>query len=276
MILKIGGACLRKPRFQRALAEQIATVQALGGKPVVVHGGGPQIDAVQRSLGEEPRMVDGRRVTSPTALRALRMATAGELNGELAAALTTAGAKAVGICAADAGIVTADKRPPRETSEGEVDFGAVGDVRSVDPEPLLGLLAQGVTPVICPPVGDGQGGFLNLNADTLAAALACSLDAAKLVLLTGEAGILADPQDPESVLSVLGLETLDALEQNGALQKGMKVKAAAVRAALTGGVPKVHIVSGVDPEALLVELYTNHGSGTLITADEPAAAPVHA
>jgi len=276
MILKIGGACLRKPRFQRALAEQIATVQALGGKPVVVHGGGPQIDAVQRSLGEEPRMVDGRRVTSPTALRALRMATAGELNGELASALTSAGAKAVGICAADAGIVTADKRSPQETSEGEVDFGAVGDVRSVDPQPLLGLLAQGVTPVICPPVGDGQGGFLNLNADTLAAALACSLDAAKLVLLTGEAGILADPHDPESVLSVLGLETLDALEQDGALQKGMKVKAAAVRAALTGGVPKVHIVSGVDPEALLVELYTNHGSGTLITADEPAAAPMHA
>ena len=164
----------------------------------------------------------------------------------------------------------------RETSEGEVDFGAVGDVASVDPAPLLGLIEQGVTPVVCPPVGDGAGGFLNLNADTLAAALACALDAAKLVLLTGEAGILADPADPESVLSVLGLATLDALEQEGALQKGMKVKAAAVRAALTGGVPKVHIVSGVDPEALLVELYTNHGSGTLVTADEPAQAPAHA
>lgn len=274
MVLKIGGACLRKPRFQRALAEQIATIQALGGRPVVVHGGGPQIDAVQRSLGEQPRMVDGRRVTTPTALRALRMATAGELNGELAAALTTAGAAAVGICAADAGIVTAEKRAPSETTEGEVDFGAVGDVQSVDPAPLLGLIEQGVTPVVCPPVGDGKGGFLNLNADTLAASLASALQAANLVLLTGEPGILSDPDDPESVLSALGLATLDELDASGALRAGMKVKAAAVRLAIQSGVPRVQIVSGVDPEALLVELYTSHGSGTLITAEDPAGAPI--
>ena len=272
MVLKIGGACLRKPRFQRALAEQIATIQALGGRPVVVHGGGPQIDAVQRSLGEQPRMVDGRRVTTPTALRALRMATAGELNGELAAALTTAGSPAVGVCAADAGIVIATKRKPSSTSEGEVDFGAVGDVSTVDPAPLLGLIAQGVTPVVCPPVGDGEGSFLNLNADTLAASLAGALNAAKLVLLTGEAGILGDPDDPESVLSALGLATLEQLDASGALRAGMKVKAAAVRLAILAGVPKVHIVSGVDPEALLVELYTSHGSGTLITAEEPEVA----
>lgn len=273
MVLKIGGACLRKPRLQRALAEQIATVQALGGKPIVVHGGGPQIDALQASLGEEPRMVDGRRVTTPTALRALRMATAGELNGEFASALTQAGAKAVGVCAADAGIVTATQRPPSMTSEGEVDFGAVGDVGQVDPEPLLALLEQGITPVVCPPVGDGQGGFLNLNADTLAASLAASMNAAKLVLLTGEAGILSDPADSESVLSTLSLSTLEQLQDDGALQRGMMVKAAAIRQALEGGVARVHVVSGIDPEALLVELYTHHGSGTLITAGEAETTP---
>jgi acetylglutamate kinase len=200
------------------------------------------------------------------------MATAGDPALVNAAASSPFSSPAVGVCAADAGIVVAKKRKPSATSEGEVDFGAVGDVSAVDPAPLLGLIAQGVTPVVCPPVGDGEGSFLNLNADTLAASLAGALQAAKLVLLTGEAGILGDPDDPESVLSALGLATLEQLDASGALRAGMKVKAAAVRLAIQAGVPKVHIVSGVDPEALLVELYTSHGSGTLITAEEPEVA----
>ncbi len=272
MVLKVGGACLRKARNRRALAAQIATIHALGGRPLLVHGGGEQTDQVQRQLGEEPLKVDGRRVTSETALRALRWSVAGELNGDLCAALSAAQAPAVGICAADAHIVRARRREPMATSAGMTDFGAVGSIETVDPAPLLALLDRGFLPVVCPPVADGQGGFLNLNADLLAAELAVSLGAAKLVLLTSASGILADPSDPESALSLLGLEQLDALQASGALHDGMLVKAAAMRRALKAGVPRVHVVSGHDPEALLVELYTSQGAGTLIQAEAALAA----
>ncbi len=265
MVIKIGGACLRKPRHRRDLAQQISTIQALGGLPVVVHGGGPQTDALQNQLGDVPHMVDGRRVTTDVALRALRMSVVGELNGELAASLTNAGAPAVGLCAADAGLVIAKKRAPIETSEGLTDFGAVGEVEEIRPGCLLALLEQGITPVICPPVSDGAEGFLNLNADTLAAELAIALKAAKLVLLAGASGVLSDANDPHSVMSDLSLQQLDELSEKGALKKGMMVKAVAIKKALNSGVERVHMVSGVDPESLLVELYTTHGSGTLIT-----------
>jgi acetylglutamate kinase len=203
-------------------------------------------------------------VTTAVALRALRMSVVGELNGELAAALTHAGAPAVGLCAADAGLVIAKKRAPLETSEGLTDFGAVGEVQEIRPGCLLALLGQGITPVICPPVSDGAEGFLNLNADTLAAELAIALKASKLVLLAGASGILSDSSDPHSVMSDLSVQQMDELDQKGSFKQGMKVKAVAIRKALEAGVERVHMVSGMDPESLLVELYTTHGSGTLI------------
>ena len=217
-------------------------------------------------------MVEGRRVTTPVAMRALRMATVGELNAELAAALTAEGAPALGSSAAGAGVLVATRRPPVATSEGVVDFGEVGDVKSVDAAPLAALLDAGTIPVLCPPASDGQGGFLNVNADLAAAALAVALRAAKLVLLTGAPGVLRNPADPASLVSALSLGELDQLEQSGALKNGMRVKAAAIRSALAGGVGRVHVVSGGDPDALLRELYTNHGAGTLVTL-EPEKVP---
>ncbi|TAH38915.1 MAG: acetylglutamate kinase [Planctomycetota bacterium] len=272
-VVKIGGACVERPPLLRQLARQISAVQALGARLVVVHGGGPQTDALQRLLGEEPAHVDGRRVTSATALRALRLATAGELNSAIAAALTAEGAPAVGMCAASAGVLTAARRPPQPRPGGALDFGEVGDIRQVNPAPILSLLRDGWIPVLCPPASDGQGGFLNVNADLAAAALAVALSAAKLVLLTGAPGVLRDPADPGSLVSALSLPELEQLEREGALQNGMAVKSAAIRAALQGGVPRVHVVSGTEPEALLRELYTNHGAGTLLTL-EPDSAPV--
>jgi len=264
-VIKIGGGPLTKPNQLRALARQIGVVQALGSRVVVVHGGGPQTDQLQRTLGEEPRMVDGRRVTTPTALRALRMATAGELNGEVVAVLSAEGAPAVGVSGASAGLLAAQRRAPMKTSAGVVDFGEVGDLESVDPRPLTALLDAGYVPVVSPPASDGKGGFLNVNADLTAAAVAVALGAAKLVLVTGAPGVLANPDDPHSLLSALSLSDLAHLENTGAVRAGMKVKSTAIRHALQGGVGRVHVVSGTDPEALVRELYTNHGAGTLIT-----------
>jgi acetylglutamate kinase len=272
VVVKIGGAALAKPAALRAFARQIAVVHALGSKVVVVHGGGPQTDEMERLLGDEPRHVDGRRVTSPAALRALRLATAGELHGDVVAALAAEGARSVGVSGASAGLLVASRRPPVETSQGIVDYGEVGDLRSIDPAPLLALLEDGLVPVVCPPASDGKGGFLNVNADVAAARLAIALGATKLVLVTDVPGILADPKDPRSLLSTISLEELDALSKDGALRGGMMPKSAAIRAALTGGVPRVHVLSGTDPEAILAELYTNHGAGTLVTL-EPQTAP---
>lgn len=269
-VIKAGGSTIARAASMRSFARQLAVVQALGSRVVVVHGGGPQTDALLRLLGEEPRMVEGRRVTSPLALRALKLATGGEVNSDLTAALLAEDVPAVGI--AGAGVLVAERRPPTETSEGLVDFGEVGDLRGVDAAALGALLDAAHVPVVAPPAADERGSFLNVNADLAAAQIACALGAAKLLLVTGAPGILRDPKDPASLVSALSLAELRELERSGALQGGMRVKAAAIQSALLGGVGRVHVVSGADPEALLNELYTNHGAGTLVTR-EPERAP---
>lgn len=272
-VIKAGGGTIARPAAMRAFAKQVAVVQALGSRVVVVHGGGPQTDSLQRLFGEEPRMVDGRRVTSSLALRALRLATGGELNGDLTAALVGEGVPAVGI--GGASLLIAERRQPVLTSEGVVDYGEVGDLKRIDATALHALLDAGRVPVVAPPAGDGRGSFLNVNADLAASSIAIALAAAKLVLVTGAPGVLRDPKDPSSLVSALSLVDLAELERSGALQGGMKVKSTAIRQAIEGGVGRVHVVSGADPEAMITELYTNHGAGTLITK-EPEKAPAAA
>jgi acetylglutamate kinase len=265
IVIKIGGACLSRPRWVKALAEQIATVQAFGARLVVVHGGGPQADAMQELLGEPSQMIGGRRLTTKVALRAVRLTVAGEINADLSAALTAAGASAMGLQTGSADLVVASRRPPMETSQGVVDFGAVGDIQSVNVDPLLALLESGSIPVLSPPVSDGQGGFLNVNADLMAAEISIALNAKKLILLTSVEGILQGEGSEQAVVSTLDLNQLQDLEDAGDLHDGMLVKKAAIARALDGGVAQVHVLSGMQPEALLVELYTNHGAGTLVT-----------
>jgi len=275
-VIKIGGEPMAQRAHRRAFAQQIAAIHALGSRLVLVHGGGPQTDSVQRQLGEEPRLIGGKRVTTPLALRALCMATAGELHGELLADLAAAGVPAAGLAGASAGLLVARKRPPVQTEQGTVDFGAVGDLIGVDVVPLRALLEAGRLPVVSPPVSDGSGGLLNVNADFMAAAIAAALGAAKLVLVTGAPGILTDPADPASLVSALSLEELRALETAGRVRGGMLAKATAIARAIEGGVARVHVVSGLDPRALLVELYTNHGAGTLVTREKEEASALEA
>ncbi|MBI3820422.1 MAG: acetylglutamate kinase [Planctomycetes bacterium] len=272
MVIKVGGAPLSRPHWMHQLARQISVIHSLGARVVLLHGGGPQTDTLQKTLGEEPRRIEGRRVTSELALRALRMATSGDLNGLLTSALNAQGAPAVGLCAASADIVVAKRRPPMETSAGTIDFGLVGDPARADARPLRVLLDAGYIPVVAPPVSDGAGGFLNVNADLLAACLATALEASKLIMATGAEGILRDPNDAHSVVSTLSVAELDGLAACGALRDGMRVKATAIRSALLAGVPRVHVVSGTEPDALLRELYTTQGCGTLVTL-EPEKVP---
>jgi len=279
IVVKIGGALLERPSVLRRLATDLALVDALGARLVVVHGAGPQTDAALRASGEEPQKLGGRRVTTPSALEALTHTTLADLGPALAGALTAEGARALGLCAASAGVLVAERRPPVATADGVVDFGEVGDLVRVDPAPLLALLDAGVVPVLAPPASDGAHGLLNVNADLAASHVAAALGAAKLVLVTSERGVLSDPDDPHSVLSKLALEELDELQRLGVLAGGMQVKASAIRNALTAGVARVHVVSGLDGSALFDELYTAEGAGTLLTlapTTQPEAASVAA
>ncbi len=261
-VVKVGGACLAKPRHVRRVAEQLACVHALGARLVVVHGAGPQANECQRALGEEPVFVDGRRVTTPAALDALTQSTSA-LSEALKEALEARGS----VASAATSSAVATKRAPMQTSEGEVDFGLVGDIQSVDTDAVKGALDEGVIPLVAPPIPDGSGGHLNVNADLLAAELAVGLGAAKLVLLTSAAGVLADPTDPNSAISVLSLSELLEQRKEGTVAGGMHVKTSAIEAAMKGGVERVHVVNGMDEDSLLVELYTNQGAGTLILAE---------
>ena len=269
-VVKIGGAPCSDPNLLRDLAEQLSVVRELGVHVVLVHGGGPQTSALSKKLGVEPRMVEGRRVTDAGALEIAVMTMNGAVNTSVLAACRATGIKAVGVSGVDAGLINARRRAPRTVLvAGEpqmVDFGHVGDVESVDPTLLKSLLAAGYLPVMSPLSADEQGNVLNINADTVAAAVATALGAEKLVFVTDVPGILEDRNDPSSLVSSADLRGLEELVENGAVASGMLPKVSAIRAALENGVGRVHVI-GHQRASLLTEIFTNEGSGTLLVRD---------
>ncbi len=266
-VLKLGGEALRSSGRVDAMMEQVGVLHALGVQLVLVHGGGPQSTALARRLGHEPRMVAGRRITGPEDLRVATRVLSGEVNAGLLGACRREGIRAVGVSGVDAGLVTATRRPPTVVAGAgpdPVDFGFVGDIESVDPSALHVFLEQGWMPVVSPLSADADGRLLNVNADTVASALARALEATKLVFAMTAPGILRDPEDPGTLVSYLDLAALRALREEGALARGMLAKASAVESAIGGGVPRVHLISGSARDSLLREIFTNEGSGTLV------------
>lgn len=280
-VVKVGGELLAQPRWRDEVAKDLAVLHRLGIRVVLVHGGGPQLDEAAQRLGIESRTIAGRRVTSPELLDTAAMVWRGRLSLEWVAALKRAGEDAIGLSGVDGGVVQARRRPPAVVVDdaGErrhVDYGLVGDVAEVRPGLLRSVQEAGVIPVVSPLAVDEDGTVLNVNADTIAAELAVALGAAKLLLLTRAPGILTDPDDETSVLHWTDLEELAELEAAGCLRGGMRPKVAAIRRALGGGVPRVHVVDGRRPRALLEEVFTTDGSGTLVVAqaDEAPAEPL--
>jgi acetylglutamate kinase len=268
-VVKVGGGALAEEAAARHLVEQVDALHQVGIHVVLVHGGGPQATALGRALGGEPRFVAGRRVTDDVALAAAVLALNGEVNTRLLQACRAVGLSAVGLSGVDAGLLVARRRPPVAV-DGEpqpVDYGWVGDLAGCDVRVLRHLLDGGYLPVVSSLAADERGGLLNVNADTVAAALAVALQAEKLVLMTGAPGLLEDPDDPATLVSYTDLEGLAALRQRGRLRDGMLPKAAAIAAALEGGVRRAHLVAYAQPDALLAEVFTNEGIGTLVVAD---------
>jgi len=272
-VVKAGGAVFADAAGTRMLIEQIAILHHLGVRVVLVHGGGPQLDEMQRSLGIEPRMVRGRRVTDERSIDVTTMVLNGSINTRILAACRELGVDAIGVSGVDAGLVRARRRPPVQVDGETVDYGFVGDVTSVDASVLLRQLDAGLMPVVSPLSSDDAGCVLNINADTVAARIGAALGAEKLILCTGAPGILEDLADPRSLVSYTDLDGLARLQSGGSFADGMLPKANAIEEAIRGGVRRVHVISYLVPDALLAEVFTNEGTGTLIVEDIDALTP---
>jgi acetylglutamate kinase len=273
-VVKVGGGVFADPRATRVLVEQIAILHHFGVRVVLVHGGGPQLTELAEALGVPTRMVDGRRVTDQHAIDVTAMVLNGLINTRVLGMCRDLNIEAVGISGVDAGLVRAHKRPPVLSADGElVDFGFVGDIDAVDTTVLRKLLDNGLMPVVSPLSADESGTLLNINADTVAAAIGAALQAEKLILCTGAPGILGSVDDPRSLISYTDLRGLKGLRDAGHIAAGMLPKAKAIEDAIRGGVRRVHVVSYQSAEGILGEVFTNEGTGTLIVADINALTP---
>ena len=275
-VVKAGGAVFGDAQLTRALIEQIAILHYLGIRVVMVHGGGPQLTAVTEALGVPTRMVQGRRVTDERSIDATSMVLNGLINTRILAICRDLDIDAVGLSGVDAGLVRAHKRPPVkiDLESGEtVDYGFVGDIDGIDTSVIRKHLDNGLMPVISPLSADEKGQLLNINADTVAAAIGAALEAEKLILCTGAPGILDNVADPGSVISYTDLAGLKRMREDGRIIDGMLPKAKAIEDAIRGGVRRVHVISYATPDSILAEVFTNEGTGTLIVADIKALSP---
>ena len=274
-VVKAGGGVFADPPATRVLVEQIAILHHFGVRVVLVHGGGPQLTELSAALGVPTRMVDGRRVTDQRSIDVTAMVLNGLINTRVLGLCRDLSIEAVGISGVDAGLVRAHKRAPvRLGADGElIDFGFVGDIDAVDTTVLRKLLDNGLMPVVSQLSADESGTLLNINADTVAAALGAALQAEKLILCTGAPGILGSVADPRSLISYTDLKGLKRLRDEGHIAAGMLPKAKAIEDAIRGGVRRVHVVSYQSPEGILGEVFTNEGTGTLIVADVNALTP---
>jgi acetylglutamate kinase len=268
VVVKFGGNAMTDVALQRAFAEDVVFLRYAGLRPVVVHGGGPQITAALERHGIESVFASGHRVTTPEAMDVVRMVLVGQVQREIVGLVNAHGPFAVGLSGEDANLFTAE--PHRVEVDGqEVDLGMVGDVVHVEPGVVLGLVADGRIPVVSSVARGERGAVFNVNADTAAAALAVALRAVKLVVLTDVAGLYADwPADggdpdvagPGEVVSSIAADELAALLPT--LSSGMVPKMDACLRAVRGGVPKAHVIDGRVAHALLVEVFTDQGVGT--------------
>ncbi len=273
-VIKAGGEVFADPELASALVEQVGILHQVGIRTVLIHGGGPQSTQLATDLGLDTQFVEGRRVTDSESLNVATMILNGQINTRILAACRDLQIPAVGISGVDAGLIRAHKRPPVEGKDGEsVDYGYVGDIDAVEADILRKQLDNGLMPVVSPLSCDESGTLLNINADTVAAAIAAELDAEKLILVTGATGILEDVNDPGSLISYIDRKHLKELKEKGILADGMLPKAAAIDTAIKDGVSRVHVISYKLPDSILLEVFTNEGTGTLVVDDIAALMP---
>jgi acetylglutamate kinase len=267
-VVKYGGHAMGDPELARDFAEDVVLLKAVGINPIVVHGGGPQIGAMLKRLGVESQFVGGLRITDAETARIAEMVLAGSINKEIVGWIGQAGGKAVGISGKDAALVTAEKVQGREPNplsgiERHVDLGFVGEPVAVDPSILKSLAAQGFIPVVAPIALGADGHTYNINADTMAGAIAGACGAKRFFLLTDVAGVLDKSGELMTDLDPAGIA---ALKADGTISGGMIPKVETCVAAVEAGVDAAVILDGRVPHAMLLEIFTRRGAGTLVHA----------
>ena len=260
VVVKYGGNAMVDAELARAVAADLVLLRAVGLRPVVVHGGGPQISDLMERLGKQPEFRDGLRVTDAETVDIARMVLVGKVNRDIVSAINVHGPLAVGISGEDAGLILASARHPG--------LGFVGEVAAVNPGIVHKLLAEDLIPVVSTIGSDAEGQAYNINADTVAGAVAAALGAEKAIFLTDIAGLLLDVDDPESLVSRIDATELDAMIGSGRLSGGMIPKVAAAADAVRHGVGSAHLLDGRIPHVLLLELFSDEGAGTMITDGE--------
>ncbi len=262
VVVKYGGNALAGASEQDALglfADDIVLMHQVGMKPIVVHGGGPQISDLMSRLGKVPEFRDGLRVTDAETVAIARMVLVGQVNPAIVSAINLHGPLAIGVSGEDAGLIRAAAKDPA--------LGFVGEVEAIDPGLLHRLLAEDLIPVVATIGTDAAGRPYNINADTVAAAIAEAVGAAKLIYLTDVEGLRRDVHDPATLISQTTPGELRAMIDDGTLTGGMIPKIEGCIQAVEGGVPQAHILDGRIPHVLLLELFTDKGIGTMVTAD---------
>jgi acetylglutamate kinase len=259
VVIKYGGAAMEKPGLRDLFCRDIALVRTLGVQPVVVHGGGPQIDRMMTRLGKSPHFIGGFRITDDETMDIVEMVLAGSINKEIVGAIAAHGGRAVGLCGGDAGLIQARRRTHVLPDGKEIDLGRVGDVQAVNPDPLRLLQDNGFVPVLAPLGAGPRSELLNINADLVAGEVAAALHAVKLIFLSDVPAIRG--RDGRLLRRVTVTE-LNALTEEGIIEGGMLPKVEACARALKGGVGQVYIVDGRLPNALLLKLFTHTGLGT--------------
>lgn len=259
VVVKYGGAAMKESTLKDKVIRDIVFLASVGVRPVVVHGGGPEINLWLDKLGIEPQFKDGLRVTDAPTMDVVEMVLVGRVNKELVSLINQAGGRAVGLCGKDGNLVTA--RPV-----GKEGIGFVGEVSSVDGRLVESLVSNGYIPVISSVAADETGQAHNINADTVAGEIAAALGAEKLILLTDTPGILQNYQDPSTLITRLDIQTARELIQKGVVAGGMIPKVTCCVRSLAQGVRAAHILDGRLPHSLLLEIFSDEGIGSMIVA----------
>ncbi|GHV07287.1 acetylglutamate kinase [Spirochaetia bacterium] len=263
VVVKYGGNAMINEELKNAVIQDVILMNCVGIRTVLVHGGGPEIEALLKKTGKESRFVQGLRYTDEETMEVVQMVLCGKVNKDITALIEAAGGKAIGLCGIDGAMLKARRL---KTADGE-DLGLVGEIEEVDISTLNTVLDSGAIPVLSSVafgIGDDAGRALNVNADTAAAKVAAAVKAEKLILMTDVRGILRDVQNPDSLIKTAARAELETLKKTGIVSKGMIPKVECCTTALDGGVKKAHIIDGRLPHALLIELFTDEGIGTMI------------
>lgn len=266
VVIKYGGNAMVDDALTRSILEDIALLKSVGVNPIVVHGGGPEINRMLGRLDIESRFEGGLRVTDEESMEVVQMVLAGKLNKDLAASLNLLGVQAIGLCGKDANLLKTRKQ---QSAQG-VDLGYVGEVVSVHTQLLLSLAMDDYIPVIAP-IGVGEDGHsYNINADAVAGEIAAALSAEKLIFLTDIDGIYLNRDDPGSLLPAVTVARIQELIEGGIIEGGMIPKVQGCIRAVTRGVRRTHIINGTIAHPIVLEIFTNHGIGTMVTCtDQP-------